>query len=187
MLPPRIEPQLATLRQSPPPGPNWLHEIKLDGYRMLCRIDRGKVCFVLWQNLNWTERLPELSVELSQLPVKSAWLDGEIAALRADGVSSFNLLQNSFRKNQTGPLTFWPFDLLHLDGYDLRRCTLVDRKAHSVRGCNWRRVASPMRGTPSKAAAPTSLLIASGWGSRAAFANGPTAGISLAATANGSK
>src|ERR1700722_8085911 len=101
-LPTRVEPQLATLRDTSPAGPDWLHEIKLDGYRMLCRIEGGKVSLITRQKRDWTKRLPEVAADLSKLPVKSAWLDAEIAALQPDGVSDFNLLQNSFRSRQTG-------------------------------------------------------------------------------------
>src|SRR5580700_386871 len=127
-LPPRIKPQLATLRQRPPSGPEWIHEIKHDGYRMFCRIDRGKVSLFTRQGLDWTKRLPELVTDLSKLPVKFAWLDGEVAAILPNGVRSFSLLQNAFRTGRSGSLTYWPFDLLYLDGHDLRACALVDRK-----------------------------------------------------------
>ncbi len=127
-MPPGIELQLATLRKSPPVGVGWLHEIKFDGYRMLCRIDGGDIRLITRGQLDWTKRLSYLAGDLLELPVKSAWLDGEVVALRADGVSDFSTLQSAFRKKATSQLTYSVFDLLYVDGYDLRRCRLADRK-----------------------------------------------------------
>jgi|HubBroStandDraft_6_1064221.scaffolds.fasta_scaffold735150_1 bifunctional non-homologous end joining protein LigD len=127
-LPAHIEPQLATLRTSSPGGIHWIHEIKFDSYRMACRIERGKVSIISRRNLDWTQRFPDLARDLAELPVKSAWLDGEIVSLRSDGISDFEALQSSFRNRRTGQLTYAVFDLLYLDGYDLRDCPLIDRK-----------------------------------------------------------
>jgi len=100
-MPAGIELQLATLHESPPSGPGWLHEIKLDGYRMLCRIHGCKVRLITRGQLDWTGRLLHLAADLLKLPVKSAWLDGEVVALRADGISDFSTLQSAFRKKAT--------------------------------------------------------------------------------------
>jgi bifunctional non-homologous end joining protein LigD len=127
-MPARIELQLATLRKIPPAGPGWIHEIKFDGYRMLCRIENGKVGLVTRGHHDWTNRFSHLTSDLLRLPVKSAWLDGEIVALKPDGVSDFSTLQSAFRKKATSQLVYSVFDLLYLDGYDLRQCALADRK-----------------------------------------------------------
>jgi bifunctional non-homologous end joining protein LigD len=127
-MPSSIELQLATLHKSPPSGPGWLHEIKLDGYRMLCRIDGGKVRLITRGQHDWTNRLSHLAADLLKLPVKSAWLDGELVALKPDGVSDFSMLQSAFRRKATSQLTYLTFDLLYLDGYDVRPCQLVERK-----------------------------------------------------------
>jgi bifunctional non-homologous end joining protein LigD len=127
-MPAVIELQLATLHKSPPAGPGWLQEIKLDGYRMLCRIDGGKVRLITRGQLDWTNRLTHLATDLLKLPVKSAWLDGEVVALKADGVSDFSTLQSAFREKATSQLTYSVFDLLYVDGYDVRPCPLVERK-----------------------------------------------------------
>jgi bifunctional non-homologous end joining protein LigD len=127
-MPARIELQLATLRKLPPADSGWIHEIKFDGYRMLCRIENGKVGLVTRGRHDWTNRFPHLASDLLKLPIKSAWLDGEIVALRPDGISDFSTLQGAFRNKATIQLVYSVFDLLYLDGYDLRQCALVDRK-----------------------------------------------------------
>jgi bifunctional non-homologous end joining protein LigD len=129
-IPSGIELQLATLRKHPPDGADWLHEIKFDGYRMLCRIEGGDVRLITRGQLDWTKRLWYLAADLAKLPVKSAWFDGEVVALRADGVSDFSTLQSAFRKKTTSQLTYSVFDLLYVDGYDLRPCRLAERKRH---------------------------------------------------------
>jgi bifunctional non-homologous end joining protein LigD len=127
-MPAGIELQLATLRKNLPAGAGWIHEIKLDGYRMLCRIDGGKVRLITRGQLDWTRRFPDLTRDLLKLPVKSAWLDGEIVALGPDGISAFSALQSAFRNGATSQLTYCVFDLLYLDGYDVRSCPLEERK-----------------------------------------------------------
>jgi bifunctional non-homologous end joining protein LigD len=127
-IPAGIDLQLATLRKNPPAGDNWIHEIKFDGYRMLCRIEGGKVGLITRGRFDWANRFSHLAGDLLKLPVKSAWLDGEIVALRPDGVSDFSTLQSAFRKKATSQLVYAVFDLLYLDGYDLRPCALVERK-----------------------------------------------------------
>src|SRR5580704_4756073 len=84
-IPAGIDLQLATLRKNPPAGNNWIHEIKFDGYRMLCRIEGRKVGLITRGRFDWANRFSHLAGDLLKLPVKSAWLDGEIVALRPDG------------------------------------------------------------------------------------------------------
>jgi len=127
-MPASVDLQLATLRKNPPAGDNWIHEIKFDGYRMLCRIENGKVGLITRGRLDWVNRFSHLASDLLKLPIKSAWLDGEIVALRPDGISDFGTLQSAFRKKATNALMYSVFDLLYLDGYDLRPCALADRK-----------------------------------------------------------
>jgi bifunctional non-homologous end joining protein LigD len=127
-LPHRVEAQLATLSKRPPNDSDWIHEIKFDGYRMACRIEKGNVSIVSRRNLDWTQRFPDLARDLAALRVKSAWLDGEIVSLRSDGVSDFEALQGSFRNRRTSQLMYAVFDLLYVDGFDLRECPLIERK-----------------------------------------------------------
>ena len=127
-LPDRIEPQLATLVDEPPTAEQWIHEIKLDGYRTLCRVEGGHVTLITRNGLDWTKRFPAVAKAASKLPVKSALVDGEIVALQADGRSSFNLLQDHLEKDRRVTLVLYAFDLLHLDGMSLRKLPLTKRK-----------------------------------------------------------
>ncbi len=98
-LPESLQPQLATLAKSVPVGEDWLHEIKLDGYRMLARIDNGQVTLWTRSGLDWTARFPTIAQELTGLSIKQAWLDGEIVAEDERGISSFQSLQNALANN----------------------------------------------------------------------------------------
>src|SRR6266550_5687356 len=80
-LPDFVRPQLATLVREPPTGDDWLHELKFDGYRMLCHLHRGKVRFWSRNQKDWTEKFPNLSKALKALPVKAAILDGEVVVV----------------------------------------------------------------------------------------------------------
>jgi bifunctional non-homologous end joining protein LigD len=129
-LPKFIEPQLATLARSAPSGEDWLHEIKLDGYRIQARIDRknNQVQLLTRNALDWTHRVKSLADAARALPVESALIDGEVVVLQEDGVSSFAELQNAFQENAKRPLVYFAFDLLHLDGHNLRELPLIERK-----------------------------------------------------------
>jgi bifunctional non-homologous end joining protein LigD len=129
-LPRKIEAQLAKLTTAAPAGDSWLHEIKYDGYRMLARLDRGKAQLFSRNQLDWTSRLRPVADAIGQLPARSAILDGEVVVLDAEGISRFQLLQNSLNgaAYQSIPWTYFVFDLLYLDGYDLRPVTLAARK-----------------------------------------------------------
>jgi bifunctional non-homologous end joining protein LigD len=84
-----IQLQLCCPAALPPDGDQWLHEIKLDGYRLLCFIDSGKVVLRTRNDLDWTGRFPQLAKAANALPLKDAVLDGEVVALRPDGTTSF--------------------------------------------------------------------------------------------------
>lgn len=127
-MPVRIDAKLATLVKEAPTGDQWLHEIKFDGYRMLCRIDKGHVEIFSRNQKNWTKQLPTLVEAAAGLPVSHAILDGELVAFEENGVSNFQTLQNAFREGAAGGLTYYAFDLLYLDGTDLRAVALEDRK-----------------------------------------------------------
>lgn len=128
-LPPFVEPCLATLQDKPPVGDNWLHEVKFDGYRLQARIDAGAVRLSTRSGLDWTERFGATLVEaLAKLPCETALIDGEAVALGEAGISSFSALQEALSEGRTGALVFFAFDLLHLDGEDLRAEPLLARK-----------------------------------------------------------
>ena len=127
-LPQRQAPQLAAVAEKPPEGEGWISEIKFDGYRLLCWIDRGKVRVVTRNGLDWTDRLPAVAREVGKLDVDAALIDGELVALDKDGVSSFPALQAALSAGKDATLHYCLFDLLHLDGWDLRPCRLIDRK-----------------------------------------------------------
>lgn len=123
-----IEPQLATLVDEAPRGEDWIHELKLDGYRVLCEARDGKAHIWTRNGKDWTDRFTPVAEAVAQLPVRAALLDGEVAVLEPDGTTSFQALQNALTESRDRELVYFAFDLLHLDGYDLRGATLLDRK-----------------------------------------------------------
>jgi bifunctional non-homologous end joining protein LigD len=102
--------------------------MKFDGYRILCRVSGARA--TLWsRNANdWTGRFPEIAAAAARLPVRGAFLDGEIAVLLPNGTTSFQALQNALSGGEQGRLIYFLFDLLHLDGQDLTGATLEARK-----------------------------------------------------------
>ena len=138
-----LVPQLATLAAEAPTGEQWLHEIKHDGYRLLAYIDSGRVVLRTRRGLDWTHRFSELADSLRELPVSQTVLDGEVVALLPSGASSFQELQAALSEGRTRALVYYAFDLLYLDGYDLRGVPLERRKAllaEIVREAGQRRV-----------------------------------------------
>ena len=127
-LPAFVQPQLATLVDSVPQGDEWLHEIKFDGYRVLCRIENKRAIFLTREAQDWTGRFGTLVEAAQRLPVHQAFLDGEVVALEENGKTNFQLLQNSLKQNNPATLVYFVFDLLYLDGWDLTHSPLEDRK-----------------------------------------------------------
>jgi bifunctional non-homologous end joining protein LigD len=121
--------QLATLTKDAPEGDDWIHEIKFDGYRMLCRIEGGKVRFISRNGRDWTAKFPSLAKAVAGLPLKTAIFDGEVVVMQPDGTTSFQALQNSFQIPGSAPFQFYCFDLLYLNGFDLRENPIEDRKS----------------------------------------------------------
>lgn len=128
-LPRFVEPCLATLQNKPPAGDQWLHEVKFDGYRLQARISGGKVRLYTRTGLDWTDRFGDrIAAALAALPCETALIDGEVVVLGKDGISSFSALQAALSDGETTDLVFYAFDLLHLDGEDLRAEPLLARK-----------------------------------------------------------
>lgn len=128
ILPAFVEPCLATLRAKVPAGPDWLYEIKYDGYRLQARIEGGKVSMLTRSGLDWTAKFGSLAEALRDLKLGSALVDGEVVVEDAAGVSSFSALQAELSAERSGRMLFHAFDLLYLDGSDLREAPLVARK-----------------------------------------------------------
>jgi bifunctional non-homologous end joining protein LigD len=125
-MPRFIEPQLCTLVERPPAAAGWVHEIKLDGYRLQLRVEDGKAVLNTRSGLDWTAKFPEAAKAAKPLP--DCIVDGEIVALDADRSPSFADLQAAISEHDTSKLTLFAFDLLFLKGQDLRSLPLSKRK-----------------------------------------------------------
>ena len=136
-LPDIQSPQLCSVAGDPPPGDTWLSEIKFDGYRLLASIKNGSVRLLTRNGLDWSDRMPAVATAIAGLGMGNAMLDGELVALQPDGVSSFPMLQAALKAGRDGSLVFYAFDLLHLNGWDLRGCTLLDRKRVLEGAARW--------------------------------------------------
>jgi bifunctional non-homologous end joining protein LigD len=122
-----IPPQLPSLTDQPPEGLDWIHEVEHDGYRTMLVIELGNALAYTRNGHDWTDRYPGIIAMARKLPCRSAILDGEVIVQDALGVSDFEALQAVLR-SQPARLIFYAFDLLHLDGKDLR-----DRKQNEQR------------------------------------------------------
>ena len=127
-LPAFVAPCLATLSAKAPASGNWIHEIKFDGYRLQARLDRGKAQLLTRKGLDWTKKFPTVAAAIEKLSAKAALIDGELVVEGADGISSFSLLQQDLKAGRHDRMAFYLFDLLHLDGADLRPLPLHARK-----------------------------------------------------------
>jgi len=132
--PPAFVPfSLAMLYDKPPSGPDWLHEIKFDGYRMEARLDRGKVQLLTRKQQDWTHRFKPVGDAVAALPAATALLDGEVVVEDDAGISNFSLLQTDLKDGRTDRFVYYVFDLLYLDGRDLTGQPLLERKAALAR------------------------------------------------------
>lgn len=127
-LPEAVAPQLATLVSEPPQGDEWIFEIKLDGYRIQASVAGGEARLITRNGKDWTAKFPSIAAAVADLKVESGLLDGEVAALAADGRTSFQALQNALSDGRTDRLMYFVFDLLHLNGKDLSDRPLDERK-----------------------------------------------------------
>jgi bifunctional non-homologous end joining protein LigD len=130
-MPSAIEPSLATLVDAVPKGSQWIHEIKWDGYRLLAFLKNGKAQLKTRNGLDWTTRFPAIAKAIGGLSARAAILDGEAVVEDERGVSSFSALQQALSnstKGKAASAVFHAFDLLYLDGEDLRPLPLEERK-----------------------------------------------------------
>jgi len=136
-MPTEIYPMLATSIDEPFDGPEWLFEIKWDGYRAVAFIENNKARLISRNQNELTARYPELKDLPNFVKAKNAILNGEVVALDDEGRASFSLMQQrtGFRPggrrtatNADVPVLYYAFDLLYLDGFDWRRVPLEDRK-----------------------------------------------------------
>jgi len=128
MLP--LRPCLPTFAPFPPSGPDWLHEIKHDGYRMLALRDGDRVRLISRSRVDWTCGFPMIVAAVQALAARSCLIDGEVITCDGDGLADFQLLR---RRQNTDPAILCAFDLLGVDGRDLRDEPLEERKAELAR------------------------------------------------------
>jgi DNA ligase D-like protein (predicted ligase) len=124
-----VSPQLSQLVDKPPSGPQWVHEIKLDGYRMAVRIDNGRAQLLTRTGLDWTAKYPSAIAALANLTIKTAYLDGELCGVDDAGLPSFARIQAASDGERAARLVYYAFDLLHLNGRDISALPLIERKA----------------------------------------------------------
>jgi len=125
-MPGFVVPQLAASRARAPSGEQWLHEIKYDGYRVQLHVDKQRRTIFTRTGLDWTERFSVIAGAFD-IPVERAILDGEIVVIK-DGRTSFAELQAELARGNQDSLLFYAFDLLYLEGFDLRQAPLIERK-----------------------------------------------------------
>jgi len=124
-----VAPCLAQLCEHAPDGDTWLHEIKFDGYRLMALIENGRVRLMTRSGLDWTERFPAIAAAFASFPAASAIVDGEAVVDDEAGLSSFSALQEALStRKSAADIVFYAFDLLYLDGSDLRDAPLEARK-----------------------------------------------------------
>ena len=131
-MPARIEPCLAKLVPKPPAGPDWIFEIKWDGYRLAVHLENGAVRIITRGGHDWTSKFPSIADEARKLPVGTAILDGEAVVLDEVGRSDFSALQQALGgrggKRSAEDAVLYAFDLLYFDGHDLTHMDQDDRR-----------------------------------------------------------
>ena len=144
-VPDFVAPALATLRDTPPTGAGWLHEVKFDGYRIQARLDHGEVRLLTRKGLDWALRFPNVAAATADLPAATALLDGELIVEDEAGISSFSALQTNLKSGRRDRFVYYVFDLLHLDGTDLTPLPLARRKAALARLLGRTKRSGPIR------------------------------------------
>jgi ATP-dependent DNA ligase len=121
-----IEPCIPTRAARPPSGPDWIHEIKHDGYRLIVRAASPLVRLFTRRGFDWTDRYPAIAGAATKVAARSFTIDGEAVVCGSDGVAVFEALH---RRHRATEAILYAFDLLELDGEDLRPVPLGERKA----------------------------------------------------------
>ncbi len=133
-MPAFVEPQLAMLADTPPEGDAWIHEIKLDGFRIQCRVDGEHVTLTSRNGLDWTARAPAVVAAARALDCTRALLDGELCWVDRDGRTSFGRWGDA-PSGDRGGVVYFAFDLLFVDDRDLRSLPVVERRRELARLC----------------------------------------------------
>jgi bifunctional non-homologous end joining protein LigD len=115
-----IEPALATLRAKVPAGARFVHELKLDGYRVQAHLLDGRVTLYTRTGLDWTTRFPTIAADVTRLPAGKLVIDGEVISADTTGRPNFGALQDDLKRGRYARMIYYAFDLLHLDGFDTR-------------------------------------------------------------------
>jgi bifunctional non-homologous end joining protein LigD len=123
-----IDPALATSITKVPSGDRWIHEIKFDGYRVQVHLRDAAVKVFTRRGNDWTNRFRKIASDAWHIGAGSAIIDGEVVVPAADGTTDFSVLQNEL-KGRSNKIVMVAFDLLYLNGYDLRKLPLFERKA----------------------------------------------------------
>jgi bifunctional non-homologous end joining protein LigD len=123
-----VEPALAAAVDKVPKGTRWIHEIKFDGYRVQVHLRDATVKVFTRRGNDWTKRFRKIAHDAWHVSAGSAIIDGEIVVPAADGTTDFSVLQNEL-KGKSNKIVLVAFDLLYLNGYDLRKLPLIQRKA----------------------------------------------------------
>jgi bifunctional non-homologous end joining protein LigD len=127
-MPATMAPQLASAATVAPTSGEWLYEIKLDGYRVMTRIDGDRLSLITRGGHDWSAKMPGLVKALKGLGLARSWLDGEIVVLGKEGTPDFNALQTAFDGRRTDSIDYFLFDLPYFEGHDLRRVPLLQRR-----------------------------------------------------------
>ena len=123
-----IEPCHPTLREQAPPGVRWIHEIKFDGYRTQAHLHNGRPAIYTRRAYDWTRRFQTIADALTALPANDLILDGEAVVADSRGIPDFGLLHTDLAAGRKDRLLYYAFDLLYVDGIDLRGAPLAERK-----------------------------------------------------------
>ena len=187
-LPDFIKPCLATLVEKAPSSDNWIHEIKFDGYRIQARLENGKVKLLTRKGLDWTGKFPTVAAAVAKLRADTALIDGELVSEDAQGISRFSLLQQDLKQGRHDRMVLYAFDLMHLDGADLKPVALSERKTALAKLFGRGRKRGVLRFSKSRPSrAPPCSSTPARWGSKASSRRWPTAPTAPAAATTGSR